>query len=111
MKGCRVVGCTSLRALRFAVGFAAAALFANAALAQTYVYLSQFGSTGTANGQFRLPEGVAIDPTSHNIVVSDAANSRVQIFDSAGNFISKFGSSGTGAGQFGNSNGIAVDPT
>ena len=102
MKGCRLFDSAWLfRVLPFALGFAAA-LFANAAPAQTYVFLSLFGSTGTGNGQFRLPEGVAIDPTSHNIVVSDAANGRVQIFTSAGTFISKFGSSGSGDGQFSN---------
>ena len=96
MNGCRLFERTSsFRMLQFALGFAAA-LFASTPLAQTYVYLSQFGSTGQGNGQFRLPEGVAIDPTSHNIVVADAANDRVQIFDSNGTFIAKFGSSGGG---------------
>ena len=45
------------------------------------VYLSQFGSPGTGNGQFNRPHGVAIDPTSHNIVVVDPGNNRVQIFE------------------------------
>ena len=44
------------------------------------VYLSQFGTSGSGNGQFCNPFGVAIDPTSHNIVVTDFGNNRVQIF-------------------------------
>ena len=44
------------------------------------VYLSQFGSFGQGNGQFWNPFGITIDPTSHNIVVTDYSNNRVQIF-------------------------------
>jgi len=44
------------------------------------VFLSQFGGTGAGNGQFNRPYGVAIDPVSHNIVVVDQNNNRVQIF-------------------------------
>jgi DNA-binding beta-propeller fold protein YncE len=45
------------------------------------VFLSKFGTPGGGgNGQFAGPYGVAIDPTSHNIVVTDGGNFRVQIF-------------------------------
>ena len=44
------------------------------------VYLSQFGTSGNGDGQFNGPYGVAIDPISHNIVVVDQNNNRVQIF-------------------------------
>jgi tripartite motif-containing protein 71 len=69
-------------------------------------YLSQFGGAGTGNGQFAppptdtnpltsteqlpAPSGVAIDPTSHNIVVTDGNNARMQIFDASGNYLSQF---------------------
>jgi DNA-binding beta-propeller fold protein YncE len=43
-------------------------------------YLSQFGSLGSANGQFTNPASVAIDPATHNIFVTDTGNHRVQIF-------------------------------
>ena len=75
------------------------------------VYLSQFGTFGTGNGQFSGPCGVAIDPTSHNIVVADIGNNRVQIFNSAGAYLSQFGTLGTGNGQFNSRVGIAIDPT
>ena len=42
--------------------------------------------------------------------VTDSANSRVQKFDSEGNFITKWGSKGTADGQFLQPEGIAVDP-
>ena len=65
-------------------------------------YLGQFGTAGTGNGQFIDPRGIAIDPTSHNIVVADYGNNRVQIFSSAGDYLSQFGSLGSGNGQFNN---------
>lgn len=75
-----------------------------------YAYLSQFGSPGNAIGQFIVPYGVAIDPTSHNIAVTDYSVRRVQIFNSAGTYQSQFGTSGTGDGQFAFPAGIAIDP-
>ena len=68
-----------------------------------YAYLSQFGTAA--------PFGVAIDPTSHNIVVTDQNNARVQIYSSAGVPLSQFGTPGTGNGQFNSPLGVAIDPT
>lgn len=78
--------------------------------AQNYKFESQFGGPGSANGQFNLPRGVAIDPTSHNIVVTDCVNDRVQIFDSSGMFLSQFGSTGSADGQFRCPSSVAIDP-
>lgn len=39
----------------------------------------------------------------------DTKNSRVQKFDSKGNFLSKWGSAGSGDGQFNNPSGITFD--
>ena len=39
----------------------------------------QFGSNGSANGQFSNPRGIAISPNG-NIYVADYNNGRVQIF-------------------------------
>jgi DNA-binding beta-propeller fold protein YncE len=76
------------------------------------VFQSQFGTIGNdaANGQFLGPAGMAIDPVSHNIVVTDAIYNRVQIFDSSGNYLGQFGSRGTGNGQFDEPFGVAIDP-
>src|SRR5271166_651061 len=72
------------------------------------LYVTQFGSSGSGNGQFSYPTGVAID-ASGNIWVVDYGNNRVEEFNSSGTFLSKFGSSGSGNGQFSIPIGIALD--
>ena len=74
------------------------------------MYLSQFGSKGTADGEFFCPGSVAIDPANGDINVMDVGNNRVEIFSSSGVFLSTFGSGGTGQGQFFCPGGIAIDP-
>jgi hypothetical protein len=59
----------------------------------------QFGTSGTGNGQFARPDTVAIDPRGIVYVV-DQNNSRVQVFNQAGEYLSQFGATGAGAGQF-----------
>jgi hypothetical protein len=76
-------------------------------------FLSQFGTNGSGDGQFRVtggqgPRGVATFMNG-NIVVADTANNRVQVFSKTGVFIRKFGSLGSGDSQFSNLRGIAVD--
>jgi DNA-binding beta-propeller fold protein YncE len=69
-----------------------------------------FGQVGTGTGQFWSPAGIAIDPTSRNILVTDGGpNNRVQIFSPSGNYLGQFGSSGSGNGQFSSPAGIAID--
>jgi prepilin-type N-terminal cleavage/methylation domain-containing protein len=71
-------------------------------------YLSQFGSYGRGNGQFRGAGPIAIN-ASGNVYVVDG-NNRVDEFSSNGTYISKFASHGTGAGQLANGGaGIAID--
>lgn len=67
--------------------------------AQTFTYLNEFGGTGTGNGQFDSPNGMAI-ASNGNILVADGLNHRIQIFDNTGNYLSEFGTMGTGNGQF-----------
>jgi probable HAF family extracellular repeat protein len=78
-------------------------------------FQSVFGSRGNAPGQFLVSPfffpGVAIDPTSENIIVTDTGNNRVQIFNSSGVYLSQFGTFGSGDGQFGyGPSGVAIDP-
>jgi hypothetical protein len=69
----------------------------------------KFGSYGTGNGQFNVPQCVAVD-LSGNIYVSDLYNYRIQKFTSAGQYLLQWGSNGTGDGQFSlDVAGIAVD--
>ncbi len=72
-------------------------------------YLAQFGSAGTGNGQFKDPQGIAIDAEGHIFIV-DKGNSRVQEFSSAGEYIRQFGSAGSENGQLKEPEGIAVTP-
>jgi len=83
-------------------------------------FISQFGESGTGNGQFDRPVGIAID-SSGNLWVVDSDNDRVQKFNSEGKYISQFGGhaelahleeKGEGAkanGKFWGPEGIAID--
>jgi len=73
---------------------------------QTYDFVKKWGSSGTGDGQFERPQGIALD-SSGNVYVGDS-NNRIQKFDSNGKFITKWGSEGTGDGQFQNPSGIAI---
>jgi hypothetical protein len=70
--------------------------------------VTQWGSSGTGNGQFRDPYGIAVATTGYVFVV-DAENNRVQEFDPTGTYVTQWGSSGTGNGQFVIPEGIAVN--
>jgi subtilisin family serine protease/sugar lactone lactonase YvrE len=65
-----------------------------------------FGSTGSGNGLFNRPKGVAVDKEG-NIWVADSENNRVQKFNSKGEFLMKFGTAGAGNGQFSKPQDIA----
>lgn len=74
-------------------------------------YSSQFGTTGTGDGNLDTPRGLAVD-ASGNVWVCDSGNCRVQKFTSGGTYSAKFGSAGTGNGQFSASygpSGLAID--
>lgn len=85
-------------------------------------FLFQFGSCGTGDGQFLAggvgnntfeidgPAGMTVDPATGDLYAVDGGNDRVEVFDSAGNYLSEFGTSGTGNGQFSNPFGAALNP-
>jgi hypothetical protein len=50
-----------------------------------------FGTAGSGSGEFSVPTSVAVDQLSGDVYVTDAANYRVQKFDSTGHFILMFG--------------------
>ncbi len=62
--------------------------------------LTEFGKSGTGDGEFNEPGGIAIAPDG-NLVVVDQANHRLQRFTPEGKFLSKFGEHGSQPGQFG----------
>ncbi len=73
------------------------------------VFSSSFGSFGSGNGQLREPEGGLAVDGSGNVWVSDTANSRLEEFNSKGEFVRTAGSPGEGAGQFYSTLGVTVD--
>lgn len=54
----------------------------------------QFGSEGDESGQFKKPEGVAVN-SNGVIYVADTQNNRIQIFSTDGIFLTAFGKYGT----------------
>src|SRR5438046_2987476 len=70
-----------------------------------YVYVSQWGSLGSGNGQFYYPAAVAMD-VAGNVYVADGWNHRVQKFTNTGAYLTQWGSYGTGDAQFNYSTGV-----
>lgn len=95
---------TALTALSAAASFAG-----TGSVAYNVGYLSQFGSSGSGNGQFNGPEEIS-QAANGNIYVADRYNSRVQVFDRDGNYLSTIGSNGFGDGQFGQVVSVNINP-
>ena len=72
--------------------------------------VTQWGGTGTGNGQFSSAEDVAIG-AGGQVYVADpgSGNGRISRFTSDGAFLSTWGGAGTGASQFASPNGVATD--
>jgi len=66
--------------------------------AETYKYVTQWGSLGTDNLQFDYPEGVAVD--YREISTCGHGKYRIQKLDDGGNYLTQWGSSGKGDEQF-----------
>ncbi len=60
--------------------------------------LDSWGTTGSGNGQFTNPVGIAVAPDG-SVYVSDWDDNRIQKFSSTGTYLSQFGTVGSGAGQ------------
>ncbi len=74
-----------------------------------YQYQSQWGSHGSADGQFDKPWDVAVDQSNSPpyVLVSDFGNSRLETFLQGG-FVTKVGTYGSGAGELRNPAGLAL---
>jgi DNA-binding beta-propeller fold protein YncE len=54
-----------------------------------------FGKTGSADGQFQHPHGLAMDRKGGNVLyVGDQENHRIQVFNANGSFLTKFANPG-----------------
>jgi DNA-binding beta-propeller fold protein YncE len=69
--------------------------------------LAHFGKPGTGNGEFNFPTDVVIH--GDDLIVVDAMNFRVQVFDREGTFRSQFGQLGNATGSMFRSKGLGVD--
>jgi len=67
--------------------------------AQPPIYITQWGSYGSGDGQFINPTGVTTDPAG-DVYVMDGSNQRVQKFTGTGTYLAKWGSYGSGNGEF-----------
>lgn len=76
-------------------------------------YVTQWGSSGSGNGQFNTISGLAASPLFGDVYVADSVLGRVQRFTTAGAYQNQWGTAGTGSGDtvFNNMNHIAIDPT
>ena len=71
--------------------------------------LRSFGSSGSGQGQFKGPRGVAVDDDD-NILVADTENNCIQKWTADGKFITAVGSRGNKLLQFYCPSGIAIHP-
>jgi sugar lactone lactonase YvrE len=99
---------TSIGALVVVAALVVGAAATGAVAAGGYKQAGKWGKSGTANGQFRGPFGIATD-RSGTVFVADTDNDRIQVFSASGGFLRKWGSTGSADGQFLSAQDVAVD--
>jgi DNA-binding beta-propeller fold protein YncE len=100
------------RFLAATAGLAVSLALVPAASAARFEFLRAWGTEGNAPGQFRTPDGIAVDLRG-NVYVADRENNRIQKFDSNGSLIAIWGrgdgSLGLGPGEFNGPYAVATD--
>jgi sugar lactone lactonase YvrE len=71
--------------------------------------LFKFARRGAGAGEFNYPTMIWIDPSTHELWVTDSLNFRLQRFDRDGQFLSAFGRTGDATGNLPRPKGIAMD--
>ena len=74
----------------------------------SYEPVRAWGDSGSANGQFRYPRGVAVSREG-KVYVVDQGNHRIQVFTTDGTYVSQWGDSGSANGQFSYPANVTVD--
>ena len=67
------------------------------------------GPLSAGDGQFKTPEGIAIDAIFELVYITDSENHRIQVFDLEGSFIRKWGKFGSTQGLFYIPVGLSLD--
>ena len=62
-------------------------------------FLYKFGKEGDGDGEFNEPRCLSVNKAGR-LMVCDAGNHRIQVFEPNGKFVTKFGSYGSAVGQF-----------
>ena len=62
-------------------------------------FISKFGKQGNEDGEFNHPRFLSVNKEGL-LMVCDAGNHRVQVFELSGKFVTKFGSEGSERGEF-----------
>jgi hypothetical protein len=62
----------------------------------TYIPRDFFGIPGAGAGEFQSPGSIAVEPGTHNVLVADTGNARVQVLAPSGNGLQYLTSFGTG---------------
>jgi glucose/arabinose dehydrogenase len=73
------------------------------------VFVSEWGTYGRGDGEFKYPDSVAVAPDG-SVYVTYWKRTRIQKFDSAGGFVIKWGRGDPPGSSFANSRGVAVAP-
>src|SRR6185369_16049462 len=75
----------------------------------SYSPVGTFGSTGSANGQFKQPSGITFEKSSGQLAVVDTLNGRVQFFTTSGVYQKTVGSFGAGPLKFTSPQAVAYE--
>ncbi len=91
-------------------------------LANDICFVDEFGGSGSGDGEFNSPFGLALDVSNDMLYVADTKNERIQIIDVDGNcsgndelandvcFVDKFGELGDDDGEFDMLSALVLNP-
>ena len=71
-------------------------------------YFGDFGSYGSAEGQFVWPTAIAFD-SRDRLYLADEHNQRITVFDRTGGYLESWGVAGTADGELNGPSGLAFD--
>ena len=79
-------------------------------LNRDFSFYKTFGCSGSGQGEFQCPSGIAFDSPG-NVYVADCNNARIQVFTCEGDYIREFGTRGRKEGKLGLPMGLCMDHT